>query len=215
MHTLNDISCMKTNLVESLEYEMRCCGTDNMDICKTGQIVDMIKDLAKVEKDCMEKCYYEHVIHAMNDFEGEIEIEAEGRMGYDTRRYSSGRYAPKGKGHYSPVYGYTPMHMGHEDRMGYPMSQTGPDKHMAMGRMGYIPDYMMDESRHPIDEYAMSKRHYTETKDPNEKMKMDHYAKAHADETVESFKEIWNDASPEAKKDIKGKLSKLVAEMQV
>lgn len=218
MHTLNDISCIKTDIIEELKHEIRCKGFDNINPYELGQYVDMVKDLSKSEKDCWEKCYYEAVVEAMHDygFEGEFEIEAEGRMGYDNRRYSNGHYAPKGRGHYSPVHGYTPMHMGHEYRMGYPTSQTGTTKRATMSRMGYMPEYMMDDTHgNHFDDYRMSKRHYTETKDPNEKMKMDHFAKAHTDETVDSIKEIWYDASPETKKDIKSKLSKLVAEMQV
>lgn len=217
MHTLNDISCMKQDLIEGLRYEMRCKGYSNMNIDETGQVVDMIKDLASAEKDCMEKCYYESVVMAMDEhgFENEHEIEAEGRYGYDNRRYSSGRYAPKGHGHYSPVHGYTPSHTYHS-RMGYPTSQTGTTRRVTSGSMGYIPNDMMDlgQERY-IDEYRESKRHYTETKDPNEKMKMDHFAKSHADETIESIKEIWYDANPEMKKDLKSKFSKLLAEMQL
>lgn len=212
MHTLGDISEMKTNLVQSLNYEMCCEGTNHMDIYKTGQVVDMIKDLASAEKDCMEKCYYENVINAMHqhDFEDEFEVEAEGRMGYDNRRYANGQYAPKGHGHYSPVHGYTP------NRMGYPMSQTGTTKHTTMNRMGHYPsDPMLDGVNSHLNDYRESKRHYTTTKDPNEKMKMDHFAKTYADETVESIKEIWHDADPEIKKELKGKLSKLLAEMQI
>lgn len=220
MHTMSDISEMKTDIVESVKHELRCKGFDNIPPYELGQYVDMIKDLSKAEKDCMEKCYYTEVIDAMHEhgFEGEWEIEAEGRMGYDTRRYASGRYAPKGHGHYSPVHGYTPMHMGHESRVGYPMSQTGSTKHpTTMHSMGYIPEHMMhdDDSHSHIDGYRRAKRHYTESKDANEKTKMEYFAKAHTDEAVDSFKEIWHDASPEMKKDLKGKLSKLVAEMQV
>lgn len=214
MHTLNDISCIKTDLVDGLRYELMMNGLKGVDTCEAGQIVDMIKDLAQTEKDCAEACYYREVIGAMREhgFEGEFEIEAEGRMGYDNRRYANGQYAPKGHGHYSPVHGYTPS------RMGYPTNQTGRDKTVNTSRMGYpmIPDYMMDDTHgNHFDDYKMAKRHYTESKDPNEKMKMDHFAKAHTDEVVDSFKEMWDDASPETKKDMKGKLSKLVAEMQV
>lgn len=210
MYTLNDISEMKTGLVESLNYEMRCEGYNKMDICRIGQIVDMIKDLAQAEKDCKEGCYYEAVVDAMYDygFEGEFEIEAEGRMGYDTRRYSSGRYAPKGKGHYSPVHGYTPNMPTHIPP--YMMDNSTPDH---MNRMGYPMDG--GHNGQAMNNYRTSKRYYTETKDHNEKSKMDHYAKEHMNESVASFKEIWHDADPELKKDMKKQLSGLLAEMQV
>ena len=44
---------------------------------------------------------------------------------------------------------------------------------------------------------------------------MNHHAKEHLDDTVESMKEIWMDEKPELKKEIKGSLSKLLAEMQL
>lgn len=204
MHTLNDISCMKENLVRGLDYEMMCKGTDNMNVDTTGKIVDMIKDLAQAEKDCMEACYYKTVVGAMDEhgFENEHEIEEYGRMEYDTRRYSNGRYAPKGAGHYSPVRGYTPMAMGrmpqqedHDFRMGYPAPR---------GAYG-----------HSMDNYKNAKRYYTETKDPHKREEMTQHAKDHVNETIYTFKEIWDDADVDLKRDMKSQLSKLVAEMQV
>lgn len=212
MHTMNDISCMKETLVRGLDYEMMCKGTDNMSVEKTGQIVDMIKDLAQAEKDCMKKCYYETVIGAMHGqgFENEGQIEDYGRMGYDNRRYSNGRYAPKGSGHYSPVHG----------RSGYTMPPAGHIPNIMMDptsyehRMGYPSDHGATYGRFMHD-YKNSKRYYTETKDPNEREKMDRHAKDHISETVGTFREIWEDADPELKRDMKGQLSKLVAEMQI
>lgn len=212
MHTLNDISCMKTDLIRALESEIACKGIKGVDTREAGQVVDMIKDLAQAEKDCMEACYYKSVVGAMDDygFENEHQIEEYGRMGYDTRRYASGRYAPKGAGHYSPVHGrsgftmppatHIPMHMmdnsaPHEYRMGYPMEGQ------TYGRS--------------MHDYKNSKRYYTETKDPNEREKMDRHAKDHVSETVGTFREIWEDASPDLKREMKGQLSKLVAEMQI
>lgn len=212
MHTLNDISCIKTDLIEELKHELRCKGFHGVETMEIGQIVDMIKDLAQTEKDCMKACYYGAMVDEMY---GEEHNE---RMGYDHWRYSSGRFAPTGKGHYSR--GYTPMdpmHIPpHMDRMGYPTSQTGTTKRATAGRMGYIPDEMMGgRYSRPFDDYKEAKRFYTETKDPHEKEKMDHHAKEHVEEAVDSFREIWDDANPELKRDMKGKLSKLLAEMQI
>ena len=213
MHTLNDISEMKTNLVESLNYEMRCCGTDNMDICKTGQVVDMIKDLASAEKDCMEKCYYESIVEAMHEG-GDYDHEE--RMGYNNRRYSSGRYAPAGKGHYAP--GYTPMHphmpmMDHDDFMGYPRNITG---NTSNPRMGYPMDYDKDDKYgDAYKEFDKSRRHYHESKGENDKMMMEHHADQHIKDIEASVKDIWNESSPEMKKKIKSDMSKLLAEMAV
>lgn len=213
MHTLNDISCIKTDLVEELNHELRCKGIYGVGTGEAGAIIDMIKDLAQAEKDCMEKTYYESVVGAMDNygFENEIEIEKTGRAGYDTRRYASGRYAPKGHGHYSPVHGYTPTHpmnpympmMDHEEHesMGYP--------NMSKSRMGYPMD-------HPsYQDFDKSRKHYHETKDPNEKMTMEHHADQYIHDVSETVRDIWHDATPEMKKKIKGDMSKLLAEMTV
>lgn len=210
MHTMNDISCLKTDLIEELKHELRCKGFHGVETMEIGQIVDMIKDLAQTEKDCMKACYYGAMV---NEMYGE---EPNDRMGYDNWRYSSGRFAPTGRGHYA---GYTPrdgVPVYMNDRMGYPTSQTGTTKRANTDRMGYIP-YDMMTGRHGqhYDDYRESKRYYTETKDPHEKEKMDHHAKEHVEEAVDTFKEIWEDADPDLKRDMKGKLSKLLAGMQV
>lgn len=211
MHTLNNVCKFKTELVDYLDSRAKeVNGIEH--VGEADQVVDMIKDLAQVEKDCWETCYYKKVIAAMDehDFDSASDIEAEGRMGYDNRRYANGQYAPKGHGHYSPVHGFTP------DRMGYPTSQTGTSRHATTDRMGYIPDPALDPSyTHAYEDYKDAKRYYTETRDHNEKSKMDHYAKEHVDESLMSFREIWGDADLEMKKDMKGKLNKLLAEMQM
>lgn len=210
MHTLNDISEIKTDLVEELKHELRCKGYEKMNAWEVGQVVDMIKDLAKTEKDCMEKCYYESVISAMHDhgFEDEFEVEAEGRMGYDNRRYSNGRYAPKGHGHYSPVHGYTPMN----SRM--PMTNRSQTGSMSRSRMGY-PEYSDDRYGNAYREFDKSRRYYHETKDSNQKMIMNHHADEHLQEIGETVRDIWSEADLEQKKKIKSDMSKLLAEMTV
>lgn len=216
MHTLNDISCIKTDLVEGLRCELMMKGLTGVDTCEAGQIVDMIKDLAQAEKDCMEKCYYESVVGVMDEygFENEIEIENAGRAGYDTRRYASGRYAPKGHGHYSPVHGYTPMnaHMPmtrDNNSMGYLRSQSG-----SRMRMGYPAgtDGMYGKA---YEEFDKSRRYYHESKDSNDKMIMNHHAEEHMKEVGETVRDIWSEADPEQKKKIKSDMSKLLAEMAI
>lgn len=215
MHTLNDISEIKTDIVEELRHDIRCKGFDHINPYELGQYVDMVKDLTKAEKDCWEKCYYEAVVEAMEGygFDDEHAIEHAGRAGYDTRRYSSGRYAQKGKGHYSPVHGYTHPTMPHHTPMNahMPMEHDNP-------RMGY--PYHGDAEMHheygkAYQDYKKSMHHYHESGDQNEKIKKDHFAQKHVDETVETVKEIWADASPELKKKIKGDMSKLLAEMAI
>lgn len=205
MHTMNDISCIKTDLVEGLRYELKMKGLNGVDACEAGQIVDMIKDLASAEKDCVEKCYYESVIDAMDEYGDQND-----RMGYNHRRYSSGRYAPAGKGHYSA--GYTPMnaHMPmyrDDDTMGYPRSQSS-----SCMRMGY-PDGMNGMYGKAYEEFDKSRRYYHESKDANSKMIMNHHAEEHINDVCETVKDIWSEADPEQKKKIKSDMNKLLAEM--
>lgn len=98
MEKLKDLSEIKHKLIDAVKMELDK-GVESADTEELGEVVDMIKDLASAEKDCMEASYYELVCEAMDDGESE-------RMGYDRWRYSSGRFAPKGRG--SRTYGYLP-----------------------------------------------------------------------------------------------------------
>lgn len=80
-------------------------------VATVGAIVDMVKDLAEAKKNCFKACYYKSVVDAMDEQSGR-----EDRDGYNPRRYSTGRYAPAGKGHIS---GYMPPLMDETHRMGY------------------------------------------------------------------------------------------------
>ena len=210
MEKLKDVCELKYDLIEAVKQEIAQKGgiySDGVNAHEIGMVIDMIKDLAKTEKDCIEACYYETVIEAMG---GEID-----RPGYDHWRYSSGRFAPKGSGHYSRA-GYPMMsptiynaHMmeDHEDRMGYPMSQTGNVR--TVSRSGY-------PIRHDsYEDYQNARRHYHETHSDNDRMIMNHHMDQHINDVTDSVRDIWEDATPEQKKKIKGSMSKLLAEMQV
>lgn len=96
-----------------------------------GQWIDMIKDLAEAEANCMKKKYYEMMI--CNLMEEDESMNEVGRMGYDNWRYASGQYAPKGHGHRS---GYSMMppyfHMNPEPDM-----MEDFDKYIPQWKMGY------------------------------------------------------------------------------
>lgn len=132
-----------------------CEGVDGMAV---GQVVDMIKDLCEAEKDMYKACYYKTVVEAMDDAEENREdfIEMMGkaaimaafngedndRMGYDNWRYSSGRFAPKGSGHYA---GYTDpkmMKKAYPDYYENPNMRNIENMQMETGMMGYTPHNM-------------------------------------------------------------------------
>lgn len=92
---------MKEEFISTLCTAMKSRGLESMDTKEVGEAVDIIKDFAEAKKCCMEALYYQKVTEAMLSYE-------EPRYGYNNRRYSSGRYAPKGMG----SYGYWDDSMG-------------------------------------------------------------------------------------------------------
>lgn len=212
MKRLEDICVIEDQFVTIVQGEM-AKGKECVDTKEMGEVIDMIKDLADAKKNCLEACYYASVIEAMND----VEDYPEGRMGYDHWRYSSGRYAPKGRGHRS---GFTPttMQMPYMQRylndpeafkdgmrkMGYDNGRgsMGGD---GYGRYGY--------THHPIDMYRDTKRYYHETKDAEAKRQMEAHASEHVGETLTSIREIWEDADPKMRMKLKEDFQKLVRDM--
>lgn len=190
--------------------------TDKINIAEAGQVIDMIKDLCDAEKNLYKAKYYCTVTEAMEEYD-----EGDGRMGYDHWRTSSGRYAPKGTGHWTPIRG----------RSGYPMPAEGDwrpefgpwgdsyDGHMTDGRMGYAdPDfeeYMRDE-RHgtPYKQWKLARKHYTETKADGDKREMTEHAKEHMADTVVTLKEIWMAADPDLRTKMKNDLTALINDMK-
>lgn len=209
----DDICGMKEKLTKWLKDELDC-GKEHVNTEEAGEVVDMIKDLAKVEKDCWEARYYESVVMAMHEFE---EGEEDGPYGYDRYRYpSSGRFAPKGSGR---RYGYIPPYMTmpfddpmirkiyEEDptkdyRMGYPIESTGKDMPARDHKHG-------DE----YNRYRAARKGYTETHSPEDKAEMNEHAKRHMADTVETIRDIWESADPDLKKKMKTDLGNLMNEL--
>lgn len=192
-------------------------GKCEVDTKEMGDVVDMIKDLAEAEEKCWKACFYKKVLEEM-ELEGEF---PEGRMGYDHWRYSSGRFAPTGHGHRS---GYHPMPMtpmmdeSMDDwamRAGYRMPTHSQMTHMG-GRhgMGYDDGMMDDRHSRAYNDYQTARRHYTETKSHEDKDKMSKHAQEHVLESVETMRDIWRNADPELRRQMKSDLVGLVNEMQ-
>lgn len=218
---------------EELEKGKDCVNTE-----EAGQVVDMIKDLADAEKNCWKAAYYKAVVEAMDEYEDDVEVDPSHvrRMGYDNYRYSSGRFAPKGHGHYAGHMGYTPMQemsrlyrderdMMHDyPRMGYinPADTTanswGGGYNGRDGYAGSKNDYSPNNTRAGgnsrygmnYDNYQDARRHYTSSHDKKDKEEMDQYAHDHIADAVLTVKEIWGHADPEAKKRMKTDLNSLM-----
>ena len=202
----DELCDLKKDLIKIFASELHTKGVDDLDTKDCAEVADMIKDLAEAEKACMEACYYETVIKAMEN--ADEEEEQEGRMGYNAYRYANGRYAPKGRG---TRRGYTPE-----------MSMMNPylydpdfEEEMKKGRLGYQGEDPEDDPRQSreYNEYKRAKRHYSETKSPEDKRKMDEHAMKHVNQAMDSFREMWKDADPNMRKRMKADLTTLVGEM--
>lgn len=174
MEKLKDINGIKHKLIDWVKKETDEGFKSPEEVEILGEVVDMIKDLASAEESCMEAAYYENVTEAMENYE-----EGDGKAGYDRWRYSSGRFAPKGRG----TYGYVPPYMMNTvDPMGYTRTDgrtNGGNGRMTDGRMnngrsmamGYTDDAMMHGK-------------------PSERL----------DAVVDAMGDIWTEADPETKK---------------
>ena len=205
MHKM--IECLTEKALCELEK-----GTENVDTCEMGQVVDMIKDLNEAE-------YKAVIVKAMKKADEEKEEydkmllrelkeeygEDTGRRYYDHYRYASGRFAPKGHGTYrgysEPYYHMTPEMYRDMDR----------DTHSRM----YYTETGMNESG-----YDRAKRTYTETKEmhrgntPEDKkakmQELERYAKSLTEDVVEMV----SDMSDEEKNLLRTKMQILMQKIQ-
>ena len=201
------IECLTEKALCELEK-----GTENVDTCEMGQVVDMIKDLNEAE-------YKAVIVKAMKKADEEKEEydkmllrelkeeygEDAGRRFYDHYRYSDGRFAPKGHGTYrgysEPYYHMTPEMYRDMDRD-------------TQSRM-YYTETGMNESG-----YDRAKRTYTETKEmhrgntPEDKkakmQELERYAKSLTEDVVEMV----SDMSDEEKNLLRTKMQILMQKIQ-
>ena len=194
---------IKKELLEFLDGIIDERGLHCMETEETGEVVDMIKDLADAEKNCYKAEYYKSIVEAMEDAEEEEELMMKlgmgGKMGYTPRRGANGRYIARP--------GYVPMHMMDDEDYVAQMDWDGP-------RAGYTPTSMSQYGR-PYEEWRMAKRSYTETRSPEDKERMNEHANEHIMASIASFREIFKSADPEMKRRVKQDLSSLVNEMNV
>lgn len=219
------------------------------DIHAVSVVSDIVKDVAdameKESKARYYKCLTDQLCeekeagrHGWDDVEFEFDGEMgyrstaprshrgrgmhHGVMGYDNWKYASGRYAPKGHGHYVGHSGYTPDGMpiigGEMDDYFDRMELYDPTR-VSMMPMGYNSSNPMQQ--HPMsqygthyDNYLMSKKHYTETKDDRDKSEMSHHAKEHMRGIEYTLKDMWQNADPSLRKELKTQMETLVSEMK-
>lgn len=211
---LKEVCDLKESLMKKLKMWLE--QDPNASTEEAGAIVDMIKDLSEVEKNAYEACYYKLIAKAMKDSGEEWEDEGD-RYGYNHRHMNNGRFATAGHGHM--VYGYQPHvqmdHMMHE-------YMENPEEFERRMKMGYSHDrydgrngMIEDRSRHgeSYDGYRRARRHYTESKSPDEKEKMNSHTKMYVDDVIHNVLEMWSDGDPMLRKDIKESFTKLIGSM--
>lgn len=238
MH-IKHLHCMIEELAGGLKENVTTCMQPE-EVGIVGAAVDMLKDLCEAE-------YYARISKAMEEQEKEDEEEEkyllkrlkeeygeeEGeRRYYDDYRYKrSGRFAPRGKGSYSPRRGYDEMipmdyRMDIDDYKQYP-PEHWRDLDRKMGRLYYTETGMNNVNRSGMDRTSTmrggsnesrverARRGYVETKEMHKdgtqeskqyRMKeLDTYM----NELNEDMKELIKDMTPEERTMLKQKIAKL------
>lgn len=157
------------------------------DTKELGEAIDMIKDLAEAE-------YYCKVTEAMN----EAAEESYG-MGYTPNRYTySGRRG----------MGFHPMEKEYID--GYIHS---PQEFRDNMRMGYHGE---NSNRYGIaySDWNNARRHYTETHNQSDKNEMNVHTNEHISDVMLTIKEMWMEADPNLRNDMKSKLQQLLNDLK-
>lgn len=164
---LDELTCKLTCLVEDEAAK----GLAFVETEEMGHVVDMIKDLSEAK-------YYCTVVTAM--------LEEDERMGYNPRRYSDGRYAPKGRG----TMGYPEMMM--DGPMGYPMRGRGET----------------------YEKYRTARMGYQQQSTAENRRAMEQAADEHLVDMEESMREMWADADQKQKTKMKSALVNLVNDLK-
>ena len=212
-------------------------GFDNLN----SQDWDDLKDCIETVKEaiCADKEYRE--VEAMDE-EEKIYGRA-GYRGRDPRTgqfiHQSGRgrsagYTPylhmmddENYNAYNGMYDDTPFPM-----TGYRMGYTDGRWNNYAGHDGYMPrmdhgssdwnrrsGYYDMEMRHPsrygetYDRYRDHRKHYTETKDAESKKKMEESTREYVSDFESNLKEMYRDADPQLKQQLKGDLTKMLQQL--
>lgn len=211
MHRIKD---MKKTLISWLEMEISK-GPGCFDVEAAGEVTDMIKDLAEAEEKCVKAEYYDTLINEMSENDHPNDL-----FGYDNWRYSSGRFAPKGRGTYSPE-GYTSSSSGGNRSSNRGGSSNRGNSSRNNSRMGYHdpdldPQLMMpewSENGMYYDAYQDAKRHYTESNRSDDYAEMNKRLSDNASNVIMQLREMSADASPEVRKKLKTEVSSLMDEI--
>lgn len=214
---VEEIKELKKRLTTWLREEIDS-GKDCVRNCDIDTLANAVHHLAETERNCYEAMYYKTVTEQMENAEESL------RMGASRGRDSMGRYTSNRSGYYpddqmmyTNAYIHDPnqfiddmMPMGYRDgRNGSSMNNTSGNNSKSSS-YGYRPSMNSE-----WDQYRMAKRHYTETGDSKSRSEMNTHGMKHFKEAVGTFKDIWEDADPSLKMEMKRDLQTLIADMPV
>lgn len=225
MAKTEEIKKMKETMLSWVQQEVNS-GKECVHVESTGQVVDMIKDLAETEKECAESLYYMVVVDAMLNGK---EPEYGEPMGYNHRHLNNGRFARSGSGHVvgGGTSGFHPGPFVDQDPYIDGYLHNPEDFWRTMNKhpntMGYDDEHgrwkdsdgQKSKYGRAYDDYLEARRHYTVSKNASDKERMDHHTMEHVMNGLESMQEMWA-ASDDAmlKKRIVEEASKVIDRMK-
>lgn len=178
--TMMRMSMIEDELLSMLEDEA-ANGLRNVNAADMGEVVDMLKDLGEAK-------YYCSIVMAMQD-------DDEGPMGYNNRRYASGRYAPKGRG----KMGYEPVHW----EQSYMEPWEEAEHRAAPSKRGTA-----------YERYKEARMGYQQSRTAENRRGMDEAANEHLREFTDSMGEMWNEADQSQKNQLRSALVKFVNDLK-
>lgn len=195
------------------KVKMAACKFEEMNLDKLcekdfPEIFDIMKDTAETKKYLAEANYYDKITEAMENAEYGEDYDFEGKLGYQRRRDSQGRYMSNRRMGFVPeMYDrdaeydmgrmYYSTGMG-SNTSGGSMNTSATRRGMGSSRYGYSHDKYMNEKQN----YSMT--------DPEDAEKRRHLLSERLDDLYAMAKEEVMDMSPEEKAMWKTNISKLM-----
>lgn len=209
---IEEIASMEKQLVSCTKSEL-AKGVESVDTAEMAQAADMIKDLSKALKNHAEAKYYCAVTKAMEEYDEDEWDESE-RMGYNSSRSSrTGRFTSRRGSRGGGTRNQSgSMKMGFTDTDYWMRPEDMMDDGDTMSRVREMEDPRYGKA---YNKFRIARKHYHDTKSMTDKEEMSESAKEHMTDTVMTIKEMWKEADPELRKDMKTHLDNLMKEMNI
>lgn len=192
---IEELKTIQNSLISALSSEINK-GLECVNTKEASEVIDMIKDISKTEKNYYESCYYKEVIEAMEKQDKNNEYS-------NNMTYKS--YIDKEP--YINEYLKNPSFMENR-RMGYHPSESEINHTQESSDKKQLDKYGKS-----YNEYQIAKNNYMNSRSINDKQEMDKKALEHINDAITCVKNMWREADPELKKHMKTNFSNLLAEM--